>query len=423
MSSKTFAPGVDTESESCIGLKCWWLLGGVLLLLTGCGGGRGEAAPDVAGLSWAEVEAAARGQTVNLVMWTGDPYVNAYLRDYVVPTLQERYGVELLISSGQGNQIVSMLMTEREANKPASEFDMMWINGETFYQLRQIEALYGPFTDRLPHARYIDFDNPFIGLDFQQPIDGYECPWGNVQLTLIYDTTRVTDPPRTRAELAAWVKRHPGRFTFDAAFTGMTFLKSLLIDLAGGPEVLAGPFDEAAYDRYAPQLWAYLNEIKPYLWKEGETYPSGVAQLHQMFVNGEVDFTMSNNDGEVDNKVLQGLFPETAQAYVLEGGTIQNTHYRGIVHNAPHKAGALVAINFLISPEAQLRKLDPRVWGDGTVLDVDRLPPEWQARFRVLPPRRHAPPRAALQPHALPELAPEYMIRLYEDFRREVIAP
>lgn len=393
------------------------------MIAAGCGASpKGDAGVDVDTASWEAIEAAARGQDVNLVMWTGDPFINEYMRGYVAPAVAERYGVNLTISSGQGNQIVSMLMTEIEAGKAESEVDMMWINGETFYQLRQIDALYGPFTQRLPNAQYIDLDNPYIGVDFQQPVEGFEAPWGNVQLTLIYDTLRVPAPPTTREALAAWVRAHPGRFTFDNGFTGMTLLKSWLMDIAGGPDALAGPFDETLYGRYAPQLWAYVRDIKPYLWKEGETYPAGVAQLHQMFASGEVDFTMSNNDGEVDNKVLQGLFPESARAFVLEGGTIQNSHYMGIVRTSSHKAGALVTINFLISPEAQLRKFDPAVWGDGTMLAIDRLPAEWQERFRSVPGRTHAPPREAIQPHALPELAPEYMIRLYEDFRTEILA-
>ncbi|QXD15592.1 ABC transporter substrate-binding protein [Rhodocaloribacter litoris] len=392
----------------------------LVVFLAGCG--RAPAPePDLARASWEEIERLARGQTVDLLMWTGDPYINAYMRTYVIPTLRERHGITLNIVPGQGNQIVSMLMTEREAGKTESAFDMMWINGETFYQLRQIDALYGPFTERLPNARYIDFDDPFIGIDFQQPVDGYEMPWGNVQWILIYDSARVSDPPRTPEALAAWVKAHPGRFTFDTSFTGMTFLKTLLIHFAGGPGRLSGPFDPETYARHAPRLWRFLNEIKPYLWKRGETFPASVTQLHQLFAAGEIDFTMSNNDGEVDNKVLQGLFPETARAYVLDGGTIRNTHYLGIVKTAPHKAGALVVCNFLISPEAQLKKLDPQVWGDGTVLDLDRLPPAWQERFRNVSGRRFAPDRAAIRDRALQEPDATYMIRLYDDFRREVI--
>ena len=393
----------------------------VALLLTACGSDEAPPALDLEATSWSDIEARAEGTTVNMAMWTGDPAVNRYMRGYVDSTLQVGYGIDLTISSAQGPQIVSMLMTEQEAGRARSEFDLLWINGETFYQLRQIDALYGPFLDALPNRRLLDLDNRFINTDFQQPIDGYEAPWGNVQFMLITDTTRVPDPPRTRAELEAWVQEHPGRFTFDVTFAGMTFLKALLIDIAGGEEVLAGPFDEAAYERYSAQLWDYVRRLQPHLWKQGETFPQGVAQVHQLFATGEVDFTMSNNDGEVDNKVDQGLFPETARAYVPDFGSIQNSHYLGIPARSVDKAAALVAINVLISPEAQARKLRPTVWGDGTVLDRDALPAPWPSRFAEAAAREHAPSRASIQDRALAELAPEYMIRLYDDFRREII--
>ena len=143
--------------------------------------------------------------------------------------------------------------------------------------------------------------------------------------------------------------------------------------------------------------------------------------MHQMFANSELWFTMSHNDCEVDNKILQGLFPESARAYVWETGTIQNSHYMGISRFSPNKAGAMVVCNFLISPESQYKKQDPVVWGDGTVLAMHKLPEEWREKFRSLPNRRYAPSRAEIQDKALMELAPEYMIRLAEDFRKEII--
>ncbi len=395
-----------------------------LACMAGCGGKKAAPVPETgtAAVPWSTVEAEARGQTVTLAMWQGDPYINAYMKDFVAPALKERYGVTLNIVGSQGNEIVSALMTELEAGREHGSYDMMWINGETFYQLRQIGALYGPFVDRLPNASAIDFSNRFINTDFQQKVDGYECPWGNVQLAIIYDTVRVPNPPRTMAALETYVREHPGTFTFDNSFTGMTFLKCLLIDIAGGEKELAGPFNQATYEKYSARLWDYINRIKPYFWKKGSTFPNGVAQLHQLFASGEVNFTMSNNDGDVDNKILQGLFPPTARAYVLESGTIQNSHFMGIAKNSAHTAGAMVVANFLISPEAQLRKLEPKVWGDGTVLDIGRLPAEWQTKFHAVPGRRYAPPRAEIQSKALMELAPEYMIHLYDDFRSHVIA-
>ena len=76
-----------------------------------------------------------------------------------------------------------------------------------------MDALLGPFVEKLPNARFLDLQNPFINTDFQQPVAGMECPWGNVQFTFIYDSARVARPPRSFAELPAFLKAHPGQFT------------------------------------------------------------------------------------------------------------------------------------------------------------------------------------------------------------------
>lgn len=393
----------------------------LVVAAAGCSPASGPEPADVLASEWSAIEEGARGQTVTWGMWTGDPYINRYVLDYVKPRLRERYGVELEIVSAQGRDIVQMLMTEREAGARESAIDVMWINGENFHQLRQIDALLGPFVDVLPNARWIDSENPFIRDDFQQPTLGYECPWGNVQQTLIYDSARVPDPPRTLDALASWIQEHPGRFTIENGFTGMTLLKAMLTHFAGGPGALDGPFDEARYQRASAALWDYLRPLRPFFWQEGRTYPEQLSQLHQLFAAGEVFFTMSNNDAEVDNKIAQGLFPTTARAYVPDFGTIQNSHYLGIADRARHVEGALVLIDFLVSPEAQLEKLRPDVWGDGTILAVDRLPEPWPARFQAVPGRLHAPSRDEISRRALREPAPEYMVRLYADFRREVI--
>ncbi len=381
----------------------------------------GSTATDPLSLPWPQVEQQAKDKTVHMMMWQGDPLINRYMSEWVVPELKKRYGIDLNIAPGQGTEIVKILLGEKEAGKTNSSLDLCWINGETFFQLRQIAALYGPFAKQLPNAQYIDFQNPFIANDFQQPVDGYECAWGNVQLCLIYDTLRTPTPPRTMQALETYIRAHPGKFTIPYEFTGMTLLKSWLIALTGSKNGLDGPFDEAKYQALSAQLWDFINRNKPYFWRKGETFPEGLAAMHQMFANGELDFTMSNNDSEVDNKIGQNIFPGSAKSFVFESGTIQNSHFLGIPVGAQNKAGAMVVTNFLISPEAQLKKLTPSVWGDGTVLDVNKLPAEWKPQFENIPERKNAPRRADIQPFALQEPAPEYMIRLYEDFRKKVI--
>jgi putative spermidine/putrescine transport system substrate-binding protein len=395
-----------------------FLLG--LVFLIACSSSEQRDPSAILNQSWAQIEEKGRNQPVTLVMWLGDPYINDYMNKYVKPELKKRYGIDLQISSGQGAQIVQTLVAERDAGQP-SQIDMAWINGETFYQLRQVDGLLGPVVDKMPNARYINFNNPFIGTDFQQPIAGMECPWGNVQLAIIYDSKTVPNPPRSFAELPAYVKAHPGQMTIPNEFTGMTLLKSWMIALSGDPKLFQGKFREDVYKKWSGELWKQVNAIKPYFWKQGQTFPEQLSTLHQLFANGEVAFTFSNNDAEVDNKVNLGFFPKTARAYVLAPGTIQNSHYMGIIKHAQHPEAAMVVANFLMSPEAQLKKMDPSVWGDHTVLDLQKLPADYRTKFENLPTRRYAPKRENIAGMAFQEPAPEYMTRLYKDFRTYVI--
>ncbi|MGO1751721.1 MAG: ABC transporter substrate-binding protein [Psychroflexus sp.] len=392
----------------------------ILFFLMSCQESKKQEEIDLSKLSWDEIIEQGKSQKINMMMWKGDPKINAYMKDFVKPLVKEKYDIELNIIGGQGNVLVQNLMNEIQADASRSELDLLWINGETFYQLRQIDALFGPWTEKLPNSKYIDFENPFIGKDFQQEIDGYEMPWGNVQMTLIYNSDKVKNLPQTREELFDFVKENPGKFTFDNHFTGLTFMKSLLIDIAGR-NTLSGDFDEEKYKKYSSELFSYLKKLKPYLWRKGEVFPEDVAQMHQLFAAGELWFTMSNNDAEVDNKINEGLFSKKSRAYVPDFGSIQNSHYLGIPEKSAHKLSAMLVINEMISPELQFQKMQPEVWGDGSVLDIEKLPEDLQRKWQSKVQRQYAPSRAEIQHNALQELAPEYMIRLADDFREKML--
>lgn len=397
-------------------LPLLWLFG-----LNGCGSGDTARTVDWQAADWAEIEQAARGSTVNFMMWQGSPRINDFINNYAIPTIKAKYDINLRISGGQGPEIVQLVMSEKQAGAKRSQVDMVWINGETFFQLKQIDGLYGPFVQQLPHAQYIDFSDPYISIDFQQPIDNMETPWGISQFALFYDSARVTDPPRNLAELETYVKQHPGTFTISNDFTGMTLLKSFLAELSGSPNGLNGPFDEAKYERLSNELWAYLNRLKPYFWKGGSTFPKEHAKMDQMFATGEILLSYGFGEGGIEEKIQQGLFPTSTRAYAWANGTVLNANYLGIPYNAANIPGALVVINFLISPEAQLQSASPAGMNANTILDLDRLPEAWQAKFDSLPPRKYGATMNELKDNAMQEPAPEYMLRLYEEFRTEVI--
>jgi len=394
-------------------------------MLLGCAGGAaGTASSNAAAIAkepWASVVARARGTSVVWRMWRGDPAINAYVDEWVGPRMRSLYGVDVRAVEGQGAELVNALVTEREAvGSRAGTASLVWINGDTFAQMRREDLLAGPWTERLPNARLVDARSPIIRRDFEQDPAGYESPWGMVQFALIYDPGRTQDPPHSIAALAAWIRAHPGRFTHDQQFTGMTFLKGIMYGLSGGVEAFQGGFDEAKYRAGRDRLLAWLTPLTPFFWRGGATYPPDVAAMHRLFANGEIDFTMSNNQNEVVSKVRQGVLPAGARALVLDEGTIANAHYLGIPMNAPNAAGAMVLADFLLSPEAQLEKLRGAVWGDGTVLDVAALAAPWPSRFGMVLAGAEALPREVLALRARPEVNPLYHARLLEDWRQTV---
>ena len=94
---------------------------------------------------------------------------------------------------------------------------------------------------------------------------------------------------------------------------------------------------------------------------------------------------MAFNPAEASAAIAAGTLPGTVRTSTLDGGTLANTHFVAIPFNAAAKEAAMVVADFLMSPEAQAHKQDPRVWGDFTVLDVAALAPADRRRFAELP--------------------------------------
>lgn len=375
-------------------------------------------AADLARLPWDSVVARARGSTVVWRMWRGDPSINAFIDNWVAPRLKAEFDITLQAVNGQGNELVEQLAVEKEAGAATGTASLLWINGETFGALSARNLLAGPWSQVLPAAAMVDSASPIISRDFEQDPAGYESPWGTVQLALIYDSARTPVPPRSLDELGAWIRAHPGRFTYDQSFAGTTFLKGALYARGGGTERFAGGFDSVKYLDGRARLFAWLDSIEPSLWRQGTQYPTDVAALHRLFANGEIDFSMSNNQNEAVTKAMQGVLPKSSRALVLRDGTIANAHFLGIPFNAPSAAGAMVVANFLLSPEAQLEKQRPTVWADGTVLSLSRLSPEWRARFDSVVNDPRLVPADSLRRYARPEVSPRYHERLQDDWRR-----
>jgi putative thiamine transport system substrate-binding protein len=371
--------------------------------------------------SWDDTLEEARGQTVYWHAWGGDPQINAYIA-WVGEQVEARHGVEVVhVKLSDTAEAVARVVAEKAAGRTeGGAVDLIWINGENFASMKAQDLLSGPLVSDLPSFRYVDTaGKPTTLVDFTVPTDGLEAPWGMAQFVFFYDTARLQEPPRSIPALLDWAKANPGRFTYPAPpdFVGSTFLKHVLAELTPAPEALERPVDEADFAAVTAPVWHWLEEIRPYLWRKGGSYPQSGPALHQLLDDSEVDFSMAFNPAEASAAISAGRLPETVRTFILKDGTIGNTHFVAIPFNAAHKAGAMVLEDFLMSPEAQAKKQDPRVWGDGTVLDLAALPPEDRARFDALPLGIATLPPEQLVP-VRPEPHPSWMVEIEAEWLR-----
>ena len=70
---------------------------------------------------------------------------------------------------------------------------------------------------------------------------------------------------------------------------------------------------------------------------------------------------------------LKVKLKKTVRSYIHKNGTLANVHFLSIPYNSSKKDAAQVFINFLISPKAQLKKQNKDIWGDPSVLSVNKL--------------------------------------------------
>ncbi|MBO6835478.1 MAG: ABC transporter substrate-binding protein [Alphaproteobacteria bacterium] len=364
--------------------------------------------------SWEETVAEARGQTLYWNAWGGDEGINDYVA-WVGERLAEEYEIELVhVKLSDTAEAVRKVVAEKAAGRHADgSVDLIWINGENFKAMKDQDLLHGPITPSLPNYALIDVAaNPAIELDFTIPTGGYESPYGQAKLVFIYDTQTISEPPASMAALLDHAAANPGRVTYPAPpqFLGTTFLKQALYELVDDPETLLLEAGDN-FDAVTAPLWAYLDRLHPVLWRDGKDFPSGDDALIRLLDEGAVDFALSFHPGKASAAIAQDLLPDTVRTFVLAEGTIGNTHYVAIPYNAAHKAAAMVAANFLLSPEAQARKQHPDVWGDMTVLSMARLSEEGRALFDALPRGIATLGPAELGP-TLPEPHPSWMTRI-----------
>ncbi|NLM06937.1 MAG: ABC transporter substrate-binding protein [Tissierellia bacterium] len=372
---------------------------------------------NIDGMTFNEMLEAAKGTKVSFYGWGGNEKLNKWLDEVYAKSLKEKYDITLDRVPMDIDQILSQLSGEVQAGVDGP-IDMIWINGENFKSCKENNMLYGPFTERLPNfEKYIDPESDDIKLDFGYPVEGYEAPYSKAQVVFVVDGAKVSERPKNAAEFLEFAKKYKGKVAYPALpdFTGSVFVRNIINETCDYSKLMNPDLTKEEVREIIKPAIDYLVELNPYLWGEGKTFPVSGPDKMNMFSDGELVFDFTYESYGPVQSIADGTYPETVETFIFDKGTIGNTNFIAIAKNSTNKAGAMVAINEMLTPKMQASKLQELKLLP--VLDNDKLSDEEKKLFE-LDLGKAAIPQDELLSKRLPEL-PAGLVPIIEEIWAE----
>ena len=139
-----------------------------------------------------------------------------------------------------------------------------------------------------------------------------------------------------------------------------------------------------------PVLWQYLDKLHPYLWQQGQAFPSSAAEQLLLYQQQNLSMAVSFNPNQWSKEKSTLQISKSSVRRYFTDGAITNSHNLAIPKSAPSPEAAKVVINFMLSEKAQQQKFTG-VWGDPSVInslfdDKATMPahPELHSSWHVL---------------------------------------
>ena len=374
-------------------------------------------------MSFDDMKKEAKGSTVTFYGWGGDEVLNKWLDDVFAPDMKEKYDIKMERVPMDIDQILSQLSGEMEGNKKDGDIDMIWINGENFKSAKEKNMLYGPFTDKLPNfLKYIDTKSEDVNYDFAYPIKGYEAPYGKAQFVFMKDNAVAKETPKNAEEFLEFCKKYKGKVTYPKLpdFTGSVFVRNIIYETCGGYEQFMDmKADKATVKKAIQPALDYLKKLNPYLWNGGKSFPDSSTKCEKMYSDGELVMYMTYDAYDAAVGIDNGTYPKTTQTFQFDKGTIGNTNFMAIAANSANKAGAMVAINEMMSPEIQASRY--KEMKTLPVVSYDKLSDDQKKEFDNVDLGKGVIAQDELLSKRLPEMPAQLVPVIEEIWQEEVV--
>lgn len=208
-------------------------------------------------------------------------------------------------------------------------------------------------------------------------------PYRGSAVLLAYDTKTVPTPPKTLDDLLAWIKAHPGKFTYNSPKSGGSggaFVATVLDKYvpADARQKMAVGY-EKDLESYWDQGFATLKSLNPYVYQKG-VYPNGNQQTLDLLASGQISMAPVWSDQFITGKA-NGQIPESVDVTQISDPSFTGgAAYLGIPATSPRQEAALKLANFVLTPDAQAA-IVKQISGFPAI-SLDKLPADVKAKFK-----------------------------------------
>ncbi|WP_178019476.1 extracellular solute-binding protein [uncultured Paenibacillus sp.] len=347
-----------------------------MTVLAGCGGAGGNGAASNAaaqGESTAAPAAASAPAKFNFY-FTGSQNVKD-LWDTLVPMFEKQNGqvdVNLVyIPSGTGAEpTYDRILAAKQAGKGSGDIDLYEDGIGVVAQGTKDGVWQQLDPGAIPNLSKVNADT-------MKDVDNYAIPYRSSAVVLAYDSTKITNPPKTLDELLSWIKANPGQFAYNDPSTGgsgSSFVQTVIYkDLPEEDIHNSDPSVMAKWDTG----FQTLKELGKYVYGDG-IYPKKNQGTLDLLMNGEVSLIPAWSD-MVLQQLNEGLLPDTVKMQQITPGFNGGPTYLMVNGESDKKEAIYQFLDFVLSPEAQTVIVEKMNGFPG--IELANMPQETQAKF------------------------------------------
>jgi ABC-type uncharacterized transport system YnjBCD substrate-binding protein len=264
--------------------------------------------------------------------------------------------------------IYTKIKAQADAGRKPWDIDVALVSMAVASQMVK-EGLLHRFVPEMKHAALVK--GAEVKEAFGVKVEGYVVPMFHNQIAIAYNPAKVSSPPRSFDDLAAWVKANPGKFGYNGikgGVSGVGFTMGWVYWKTGLYTTLTqGPFDRAR----EPAIRDAVTALRDF--NRNALITNGNAGTLDALNRGEIwmgvvwidQLVAWKNEGRMDASITPVLPAPGLPIYPL---------YLVVPREAAGREAAARYIDYIATPEVQARAIVERFgWYPG--VDADRVLP------------------------------------------------